>query len=53
MIRKYITKGSFTRDFYIVPTIIIHNSDGIYTSLEFAWLKWYFGLLWEHDNENK
>lgn len=46
-----ITRGHFTRDFYILPTIIIHNGDGIYTTLEFAWLKWYIGFIWHHDNE--
>ena len=46
-----ITRGHFTRNFYILPTIIINNGDGIYTTLEFAWLKWYIGFIWHHDNE--
>jgi len=38
-------KGSYTRDFYILPTVIIHNGDGIYTTFELAWLKWYVGFI--------
>ena len=40
-------KGRFTRDFYILPTILMHRGDGIYTTLEFAWLKWYIGFSWQ------
>lgn len=40
-----MTRGKYTRDFYILPTVIIHNGDGIYTSIEFAWLRWYIGVV--------
>jgi hypothetical protein len=40
-----MTKGKFAKDFYILPTILIHNGDGIYTSIELAWLKWYIGIV--------
>lgn len=40
-----MTKGKFTKDFYILPTILIHNGDGIYTSIELVWLKWYIGIV--------
>lgn len=36
--------GKYTRDFYIVPTILIHNGDNFYYSIEFAWIKWYLGI---------
>ena len=42
-----MTKGQFTRDFYLLPTILIHHGDGIYTTIEFAWLKWYIGFSWQ------
>lgn len=35
---------NYTRDFYFIPTIIYHNGDGIYWSLELAWLKWSMGI---------
>lgn len=38
-------KGRYTKDFYILPTILIHRENGIYTTIEFAWLKWYFGFI--------
>ena len=38
--------GKYTRDFYILPTILIHNGDGIYHTLELAWLKWYVAIVW-------
>lgn len=41
----FMTKGKFAKDFYILPTILIHNGDGIYTSIELAWLKWYIGIV--------
>ena len=37
--------GTYTRDFYILPTIVIHNGDGIYKTTELAWLKWYVGAI--------
>ena len=40
-----MTKGKYAKDFYILPTILIHNGDGIYTSIELAWLKWYIGIV--------
>lgn len=39
-------KGSYKRDFYLLPTILFHNGDGIYHTVEFAWLKWYIGIGW-------
>lgn len=41
-----ITKGFYTRDFYILPALLYHNGDGIYKTLEVAWLKWYIGVVW-------
>ena len=41
-----MTRGKYTRDFYFIPTILYHNGDGIYASLELAWLKWYIGFCW-------
>lgn len=43
-------KGSYTRDFYFIPTILLHNGDGIYYSIEIAWLKWYVGFAWNRSN---
>lgn len=40
-----MTKGRYTRDFYVLPTIIYHNGDWFYKTLEVAWLKWYV-VLW-------
>lgn len=37
-------KGTYTRDFYILPTIYYHNGDGLYKTLEFAWLKFFIGF---------
>lgn len=37
-------RGTYTSDFYLLPTVFIHRGDGIYTTVEFAWLKWYFGF---------
>lgn len=45
-------KGSYTRDCYILLTVIIHKGDGIYTTVEFAWLKWYAGLIIHRKSEN-
>ena len=44
-------RGRYTRDFYIVPTILFHNGDDIYYSLEIAWLKWYIGFSWIRKEE--
>lgn len=47
-----MTSGSYERDFYIIPTILIHRSDW-YTSVEIAWLRWYVGIVInEEENEN-
>ena len=40
-----IMHGTYTRDFFIFPTIVIHNGDGIYFTVELAWLKWYVGVI--------
>lgn len=40
-----ITKGFYTRDFYVIPTLLYHNGDGIYKTVELAWLKWYVGIV--------
>ena len=37
-------RGSYTYDFYFMPTVILHNT-GLYTTLELAWLKWYIGVI--------
>lgn len=36
--------GKYIRDIYFLPTVIYHNGDGIYWSVEIAWLKWYVGI---------
>ena len=43
-----MTKGTYTRDFYILPTILFHN--GEYVSIELAWLKWYIGIVLMEDD---
>lgn len=48
-----MTRGKYTRDFYFIPTILYHNGDGIYASLELAWLKWYIGFCWCWMTENE
>ena len=45
-----MSRGSYTRDFYFIPTILYHNGDGIYYSIELAWLKWYIGICWMNKN---
>lgn len=40
-----MTRGSYTRDFYILPTILIHNGGVGYKTIELAWLKWYIGIV--------
>lgn len=47
MKNKSINIGSYVRDFYLLPTIIYHDGDGIYQSIEFAWFKWYIGFSWD------
>lgn len=37
-------KGTYMRDFYILPTINVHGGD-CYVSIEFAWLRWYIGFI--------
>ena len=39
-----ITKGCYTRDFYILPTILVHHGD-CYKTFEIVWLKWYLGFI--------
>lgn len=39
-----MTKGTYTRDFFILPTILFHNGE-CYVSIELAWLKWYIGIV--------
>jgi len=39
-----MTYGKYTRDFYITPSLHVHNGDGIYRSIELGWLRWY--LAW-------
>lgn len=48
-----MTRGKYTRDFYFIPTILYHDGDGIYASIEFAWLKWYIGFSWFWMTENE
>ncbi len=49
-----MTRGSYTRDFYFIPTILYHNGDGVYSRLELAWLKWYIGFCWyRKESEDK
>lgn len=48
-----MTRGKYTRDFYFIPTILYHDGDGIYASIEFAWLKWYIGFCWCWMTENE
>ena len=43
--------GKYTRDFYFIPTILFHNGDEVYKSVELAWLKYYIGFVWI-SNEN-
>ena len=33
-----MTRGYYIRDIYIIPTILYHNGDGIYKSIELAFL---------------
>lgn len=48
-----MTRGKYTRDFYFIPTILYHDGDGMYASIEFAWLKWYIGFCWFWMTENE
>ena len=43
-----MTKGRYARDFYFLPTILLHNGE-FYVSIEIAWLKWYFGVVLTED----
>lgn len=44
-------RGKYTRDLYILPTLLIHNGDGIYHLIEIAWLKWFVGFRIGDTNE--
>ncbi len=35
--------GTYTRNFFILPTIVLHDGD-VYKSLEFAWLIFFVGF---------
>ena len=48
-----MTKGRYTREFYVLPTILIHRGDGLYTIVELAWLKGYIGFIWHKKGENE
>ena len=39
-----ITKGWYTRDFYSLPTILVH-SGVCYQTIEVVWLKLYLGII--------
>ena len=41
-----MSRGSYTRDFYFLPTVLLHRGD-FYVSVELAWLKWYVGVVKE------
>lgn len=41
--------GRYTRDFFILPSIMIHLGDGIYTTVELSWLRWYITLCFHPD----
>lgn len=43
-------RGTYTRDIYILPTLLVHRGDG-YTSIELAWGKWYVGVIKEQEDE--
>lgn len=45
---RAVTKGHYTRDFYFLPTILLHNGE-CYVSVELAWLKWYIGIVLAED----
>lgn len=45
---RTVTKGRYTRDFYFLPIILLHNGE-CYVSIEIAWLKWYFGIVLVED----
>ena len=46
-----MSKGTYTRDFYFIPTILFHDGDGVYWSLEIAWLKWYVGICADYKKQ--
>ena len=37
--------GSFTNDFYVLPTVIIRRGDGPCYAIEIAWLRWFVGFV--------
>ena len=39
-----VTRGLYTRDFYILPTTLVHHGD-CYETFEVVWLKWYLGII--------
>ena len=43
---RIMSRGSYTRDFYFLPTVLLHRGD-FYVSVELAWLKWYVGVVKE------
>ena len=45
---RTVTKGRYTRDFYFLPTILLHNGE-CYVRVELAWLKWYIGIVLAED----
>jgi len=45
---RTVIKGRYTRDFYFLPTILLHNGE-CYVSVELAWLKWYIGIVLAED----
>ena len=45
---RTVTKGRYTRDFYFLPTILLHNGES-YVSVELAWFKWYIGIVLAED----
>lgn len=45
--------GKYTRDFYIIPSILVHSGDGIYSSVEICWLCWYIVVVsWNRRADN-
>lgn len=46
-------RGKYIRDFYLLPTILIHNSDGIYLTVELVWLNVYVTLYFKCMKEDK
>lgn len=44
-----MVKGKNNRDCFLLPTILIHNGDGIYKTIELVWLCWYIGFCWTRE----